>query len=367
MTLSITLSKKLFFLFLLAISGLIGVRYVLAGHDPNIVHICINNNSGEMKRANTPSDCRNNQTAASMATEAALVALTADLEARLDQLQADLDAEIAARTAADATLNGLVVIAQTTADNAQAMADTNQEDINTLENLLQHFSRTGNDIFLTGANLHVVNGTGTTDGPPNGLGNITIGYNELRTFPGAKNDRSGSHMLVAGSENNYSSFGGIVVGLTNETYGEYASISGGSANIANSIAASVSGGRGNTANGPHSSVSGGGANTASGFYASVSGGGGNIADSDNASISGGINNIASEFYASVSGGGYNTASSYAASISGGFNNTASGVYASVSGGHDNNASGNYGSVSGGNNRLAPGDFNWAAGTLFESQ
>jgi len=32
----------------------------------------------------------------------------------------------------------------------------------------------------TGANLHVVNGTGTTDGPVNGLGNVIIGYSDER-------------------------------------------------------------------------------------------------------------------------------------------------------------------------------------------
>ena len=43
----------------------------------------------------------------------------------------------------------------------------------------------------------------------NGLGNLVIGYNELR---GAGDDRSGSHNLVIGSRNNYSSHGGLVGG-----------------------------------------------------------------------------------------------------------------------------------------------------------
>ena len=43
-------------------------------------------------------------------------------------------------------------------------------------------------------------------GPVNGLGNVVIGYNELR---GAGDDRSGSHNLVFGSRNNYSSYGGL--------------------------------------------------------------------------------------------------------------------------------------------------------------
>jgi hypothetical protein len=53
-----------------------------------------------------------------------------------------------------------------------------------LEDLLKHFSREKNEIFLTGANLHIVNGLGQTacgteEEPipdcPNGLGNLIVG------------------------------------------------------------------------------------------------------------------------------------------------------------------------------------------------
>jgi len=79
-----------------------------------------------------------------------------------------------------------------------------------LEAKLAHVSVAGNDITISGANLYVNDGTGSTDGPVNGLGNVVIGYNELR---GAGDDRSGSHNLVIGSRNNYSSHGGLVAGL----------------------------------------------------------------------------------------------------------------------------------------------------------
>jgi hypothetical protein len=59
-----------------------------------------------------------------------------------------------------------------------------------LEQLLKHFSREGKEIFITRANLHIVNGLGQTDcgeeqgepipNCPNGLGNLIVGYNELR-------------------------------------------------------------------------------------------------------------------------------------------------------------------------------------------
>ena len=46
-----------------------------------------------------------------------------------------------------------------------------------LEDLLANVSRDGNEIYVTGANLHVVNGTGATE-TTNGLGIVIIGYNE---------------------------------------------------------------------------------------------------------------------------------------------------------------------------------------------
>jgi hypothetical protein len=65
-----------------------------------------------------------------------------------------------------------------------------EERVAALERLLKHFSRKGNDVTLTGANLHIVNGLGSTDCEdeqfepipdcPNGLGNLIVGYNELR-------------------------------------------------------------------------------------------------------------------------------------------------------------------------------------------
>jgi hypothetical protein len=83
-----------------------------------------------------------------------------------------------------------------------------------LEAKLAHVTVSGNDMVISGANLYVNDGSGGTDGPVNGLGNVVIGYNELR---GAGDDRSGSHNLVLGSQNNYSSFGGLVAGLEAET------------------------------------------------------------------------------------------------------------------------------------------------------
>ena len=76
-------------------------------------------------------------------------------------------------------------------------------------------------IRFSGVNVQVVNGAGKTGdvsgGLKNGLGNLIVGYQELREadeFPATDdtNDRSGSHNLVVGSGNNYSIWGGQVVG-----------------------------------------------------------------------------------------------------------------------------------------------------------
>ena len=187
-------------------------------------------------------------------------------------------------------------------------------------------------IQIHDANLQIVNGSGATDGLVDGLGNLIVGYNELR---GAGDDRSGSHNLVVGKEHNFSSFGGLVAGFSNTVSGNLSS---------------VSGGRFNTASGDYSWVSGGTGNQASGLVSSVSGG---------------LFNTASGPFSSVSGGGYNTASQSISSVSGGRYNIASGTYSSVSGGQSNTASGDRSSVSGGNGRSALDIFDWVAGALFQ--
>jgi len=113
-----------------------------------------------------------------------------------------------------------------------------------LEDLLSNFSRRGNDVYVTGANLHVRNGMKAT-GSLNGLGNLIVGYNE----PRAEDDlsRLGSHNLVLGSRQNYSSYGGVVAGAFNEISAPYASVLGGAGNVAAAPNAAILGGRGNVA------------------------------------------------------------------------------------------------------------------------
>ena len=212
-----------------------------------------------------------------------------------------------------------------------------------LESLLKHFSRKGNEVRITGANLRIVNGLGSTTCTdeqgepipdcPNGLGNLIVGYNEPRPEDeGFENIRTGSHNVVVGQEHNFSRFGGLVVGLHNEISGDFAVVSGGRENTASGFASSVSGGNVNTASEVFAAVSGGQANTASGVLATVS------------------------------GGANNTASGDATSVSGGFRNTARGFTAAVSGGQANTVSGDFAVVSGGSNITQETEFGWAAGS-----
>jgi len=46
------------------------------------------------------------------------------------------------------------------------------------ERILVGVNRTGRDIYFNGTNVHITDGSGTTDGKVNGLGNLIIGYNE---------------------------------------------------------------------------------------------------------------------------------------------------------------------------------------------
>jgi hypothetical protein len=216
------------------------------------------------------------------------------------------------------------------AGKAQSEGEDLAQRVTDLEYKLQYVTGGQNEVVITGANLRIVNGLGLTK-TTNGLGNLIVGYNESRI---GGDNRTGSHNVVVGRLNNFSSFGGLVVVEINEISGEFASISAGSQN---------------TASGDHSSVSGGAANTASG---------------GGSSVSGGAQNTASDGFSSVSGGNINTASGFSASVSGGTQNTASSDASSVSGGENNTASGPFSSVSGGSNRSAPDFENWAAGPLF---
>jgi hypothetical protein len=198
-----------------------------------------------------------------------------------------------------------------------------------LEKLLKHFSREKNEIFITGANLRIVNGLGATE-TTNGLGNLIVGYNEPRPEGGDR--RTGAHNVIVGQQRDFTRFGGLVVGFKNMISGTYASVSAGAFNAAR---------------GDWSSVSGGASNEANDVYTSISGGTANIANGLAASITAGFHNITMADYASITGGG---------------NNLASGIEATVSGGEQNTASGNFSTVSGGRSITQETENGWSAGS-----
>jgi len=199
------------------------------------------------------------------------------------------------------------------------------------------------DLIINAGNLYVQNGTQSTvsTDPPNGLGNIIIGYDESgglgASGPGSDEIKLGSHNLIVGPFHSYTSYGGIVAGADN-------------AIVASS--ASVVGGQGNAARGPLSAVLGGGLNLAAG---------------EGSAVCGGAEGAANGFASSVSGGQQNVAGGDYSAVSGGTLNSASGDLSTVSGGQRNQSRGTASPVGGGERRQAPGLLNWAAGPLLQNR
>jgi hypothetical protein len=226
-------------------------------------------------------------------------------------------------------------------------------------------------VRLTGVNFQVVNGLNRTESV-NGAGNILIGYDEPTTFASiaplcsaaralngvllateadclaagevfGTRHKSGSHNLVLGAQNGYSSFAGIVAGRLNYSNEMYASVLGGADNRASGRfsailtaqgsttrgnSSAILGGIGGQANGSHAAVAGGVGNVANGQHAVVVGGERNEAPGEKAVVLGGFRNIVSGRQATLTGGRVNTVSGPAASLLGGANRTVSGDAAS---------------------------------------
>ena len=112
----------------------------------------------------------------------------------------------------------------------KAIIVSNTNDINIVENKVQFIGVNGTEMVITGANLNIVSGAGTTNAAVNGLGNLVIGYNEESPVTG--DTHIGSHNLVVGYRHSYSSYAGFVAGIDNAIHGQNASVSGGSSNTA---------------------------------------------------------------------------------------------------------------------------------------
>jgi hypothetical protein len=202
-------------------------------------------------------------------------------------------------------------------------------------------------IQVSGVNVQIVNGEGKT-ASTNGAGNLVIGYDEE---PG---EQTGSHDLLLGTNQTFTSYAGIIAGAFNKLTGPFASITGGNFSTASGPGATVSGGKDNVASGEGSSVSGGQFNNASGDRSSISGGQRNTANALLTWIGGGLENTASIGWSAVSGGSKNTASGFYSSVSGGLENTASNFFSSVSGGELNKSTNYAAWVGGGFKNTAQG-------------
>src|SRR3984957_2503878 len=111
-------------------------------------------------------------------------------------------------------------------------------------------------VVLSTVNLQIISGSGSTAGTVNGEGNLVIGYGENA----GNRPQTGSHNLIVGSENGWTSFGGIIGGQSNQVTGKYATVFG--ANNVASGAWTFLAGEHNRASGLDSSVLGGNGNSA---------------------------------------------------------------------------------------------------------
>src|SRR5215510_10663472 len=94
-------------------------------------------------------------------------------------------------------LLGLVSMPLQSGTAADSQPGAMAERMATLENKLSAmtFDGAANEVVISGANLRIVNGLGSTE-TTNGLGNLIVGYNEPRGFEPDR--RTGSHNVVVG-------------------------------------------------------------------------------------------------------------------------------------------------------------------------
>ena len=125
-----------------------------------------------------------------------------------------------------------------------------EAEVKRLSELLKDVTKSNDTMIFNNMNVQILNGSGNTESA-NGRGNLIVGYNS------GGSSRSGSHNVVVGSKNSYSSYGGVIAGSGNTASGKFTSVIGGASN---------------TAQGDHSVVVGGEKNNASGAFAIIAGG-----------------------------------------------------------------------------------------------
>lgn len=213
-------------------------------------------------------------------------------------------------------------IAALQADNATLKAQ-----VASLQSLLQHFSRVEDTVFITHANVKILNGTGNMRST-NGLGNLVVGYSD---DPIQVRYSTGSHNIAIGGNNRFTSWGSLVTGHHNIVNAPYsASIGGEYTNVNGFFGVSIAGLQGGL-NGTHSVVLGGEGNGTNGDFATVVGGSANVAGGARSVVVGGAMNGTAGRESAIFGGFSNRVNELAfrSVILGGEGNSIDATYAST--------------------------------------
>src|SRR5581483_10888247 len=130
----------------------------------------------------------------------------------------------------------------------QSQNQAAQAQITQLNNKTQYMNVStvdnGPGVVFEGANVYIRNGQGSTE-TNNGLGNLIVGYNENQH----SKTRTGSHNLVIGTDNDYTSYGGMSAGKQNASSAPYALALGGTMNSAQAAYSATLSGMQNQAGG----------------------------------------------------------------------------------------------------------------------
>jgi hypothetical protein len=202
-----------------------------------------------------------------------------------------------------------------------------QKQVGKLRATLAGVTRHGNVLRFSGMNVQIVNGRHKT-GSTNGLGNLIIGYNAQA------GSQTGSHNVVIGDAQTFTSYGGLLAGYGNAVTGPDDTVIGGYGNIAESTNNTITGGVDNTAANNATTISGGLHNLTNESASAIFGGCSNLTGGGPAptfvcgnqdyfdAIFGGYANVAQAgIGGAVLGGNHNEAEAYNALVAGGYDNS----------------------------------------------
>jgi uncharacterized coiled-coil protein SlyX len=178
----------------------------------------------------------------------------------------------------------------------------NSSSIGSLQNKTASMSTTTingqSAVTFEGVNVHIRNGTGSTDGTVNGTGNLIVGYDESNS----STTKDGSHNIVLGERNSYTSYGGFVGGEGNSIEAGGASVFTGTNNIASGLNGAVIAGNQNESTDSTAVVVAGYSNQATGFRSVVVSGWSNIASGNYSAVLSGDSTEAAATECSIGSG-----------------------------------------------------------------